>query len=41
MIEFGEPLHIYGLIFLSLVVVFLLGVMWGNVSAESGQKKAD
>lgn len=34
MIEFGEPIHIYGLVCFLIFIAFLLGLVWGDVSAE-------
>lgn len=41
MVEYGEPLHIVILTCLLVIVVFLLGSMWGNISAEKEQKNAN
>ena len=43
MIEFGEPLHIYGLIVLGAIIIFMLGVMWGSLDDEpkKEQKNTD
>lgn len=35
MIEFGEPLHIYGITFILLSLSFLIGVTYGSVSNET------
>ncbi|WP_255475127.1 hypothetical protein [Planomicrobium sp. YIM 101495] len=40
MIEYGEPLHIYGLIFFSALIIFLLGMQVGSV-LKNDNKKTD
>lgn len=43
MIEFGEPIHIYGIIFILLLLSFLIGVTYGSISSETEkvQKNSD
>lgn len=34
MIEFGEPLHIYGIVCFVVAIAFMLGIMCGSLSKE-------
>lgn len=43
MIEFGEPLHIYGIVCFIVAIAFMLGIMCGSLwnETENGQKNTD
>lgn len=43
MIEFGEPLHIYGIVCFIVALAFMFGIMCGSMSKEfeNERKKSD
>ncbi|WP_280522396.1 hypothetical protein [Planomicrobium okeanokoites] len=43
MIDYGEPLHIYGMVCLIVAIAFMLGIMCGSLTKEleKEQKNTD